>query len=253
MPADGRLQLAVVIHAYYPELLPELLERLQMTTVSMRLYVTTTSQNIDDVNVLLQGAGLPYDLIETENRGRDIAPFLSAMNWVNQAGPEFVLKLHTKKSIHLKNGENWRSHLYESLLGLDGPQRAVQTFNKTPEIGLLGPEGHILATADFVGQNGQIISDLAARFGISEADVQSSGFVAGTMFYARHEVVQPLTDNMVSLSEFATEQGQTDGTMAHAIERIFGALAVGQGYRVASLGNFVQQEAPLRTGAYQFL
>ena len=55
------------------------------------------------------------------------------------------------------------------------------------------------------------------------------------------------------LDEFEVESGQMDGTMAHAIERLFGALAVSEGYRVASLGGISAQTTPLSKGSYQFL
>jgi len=245
--------LAVVIHAFYPALLPEILDRLAHTKVPLKLYVTTPLNQLVNVQPILEAQDRPYALIETENRGRDVAPFLSAMRWVNKDKPDYVLKLHTKKSVHLENGENWRGHLFESLLGLDGPQRALTIFESSPDIGLLGPDGHVLSTVDYLGSNGSTISAILPRLGIEQEGFESSGFIAGTMFYARHEVVKDLTDELITITEFDLEHGQTDGTMAHAVERITGALANKQGYRLASIGNSSQHTLPLQKGAYRYL
>ena len=251
--ASGHALVGVVIHAYYPELLPEILEMLGASRVSLKLYVTTEPGKAGTVHELLERSPFSYELIQCENRGRDIGPFLSAMKWVNHDRPDYVLKLHTKRSTHLRNGEAWRAHLYESLLGMDGPARAVERFELSPQTGLLGPDGHILSTQDFAGTNAVMMADLAQRFAIAPSDLTQSGFVAGSMFYVRRELVADVTDETIPLSGFDLEQGQIDGTLAHAMERVFGALVMARGYKVASLGNFIQQPEPLRRGAYQYV
>ena len=247
-----QLLLAIVIHAYYPELLPEILERLSAEELEAKLYVTTSPPRTQDVLAILEAQSLPFELIETENRGRDIAPFLIAMKQVNRDAAQLVLKLHTKKSTHLRNGETWRNHLYESLLGFEAPERAIETFKSSPDIGLLAPDGHVLSTEDFSGSNDHKVMELLQRLGVSEDIYREAGFVAGSMFYARREVFNRLTDQII-MDEFEVESGQMDGTMAHAIERLFGALAVSEGYRVASLGGISAQTTPLSKGSYQFL
>ena len=252
-PKGAAPWLAVVIHVFYPELLADILKRLKQSAVPMKLYVTTPAEQIAVVQEYLAKDVFPYDLIETDNRGRDVAPFFSAMRWVNQDNPDHVLKLHTKRSTHLDNGDQWRTHLYESLIGLDGPGRAVDMFADAPELGLIGPDGHILSTTDFTGANGASIDHLLCKLGIERETFENAGFVAGTMFYARHDLIKNLSDEIISTGEFEPEQGQIDGTLAHAIERVLGAYAIQQGYMLAALGNSGQQAIPLKKGAYQYL
>jgi lipopolysaccharide biosynthesis protein len=52
--------------------------------------------------------------------------------------------------------------------------------------------------------------------------------VAGSMFWARTEALLPLYA-LVDSADFESESGQTDGTMAHAIERLFSVSAYSVG------------------------
>ena len=49
-------------------------------------------------------------------------------------------------------------------------------------------------------------------------------FYAGTMFWARREVLEPLRRLHLLQSDFPEEQMQRDGELQHAIERLFGNL-----------------------------
>jgi hypothetical protein len=55
-------------------------------------------------------------------------------------------------------------------------------------------------------------------------------FPAGSVFWARAKTLRPLTEANFSLDEFDPEQGQTDGTLAHAIERMVFMSAELAGY-----------------------
>jgi lipopolysaccharide biosynthesis protein len=54
-------------------------------------------------------------------------------------------------------------------------------------------------------------------------------FVAGTMFFARLDALQPLMSLDLTALDFEEEEGQVDGTMAHAIERALGASCLQAG------------------------
>src|SRR6185437_13658460 len=69
-------------------------------------------------------------------------------------------------------------------------------------------------------------------------------YPVGGMFWARVDAIRPLLDAGFSFDDFPVEAGQTDGTLAHAIERCFVPLARSQGY------GFVAFDRD--TGAFQY-
>ena len=49
-------------------------------------------------------------------------------------------------------------------------------------------------------------------------------YFGGTMFWCRMDYLDPLLDLFLMPSDFESEKGQIDGTMAHAVERILGKI-----------------------------
>ena len=71
------------------------------------------------------------------------------------------------------------------------------------------------------------INDVMQRCGFNK--VETFHFVAGTMFYVRANLLKPLL--RYTIDDFAQTNGTVkDGTFAHVIERIFGALIEAQSY-----------------------
>ena len=52
-------------------------------------------------------------------------------------------------------------------------------------------------------------------------NIDKTFFPAGDMFWFRGRAIKPIVDMDLSAQEFEIEQGQVDGTLAHAIERMF--------------------------------
>jgi lipopolysaccharide biosynthesis protein len=85
----------------------------------------------------------------------------------------------------------------------------------------VGPEGHIVPMTTYWGSNQKRVLELAARLGVESEKVMAAPFVAGTMFYGRICGLKPMLNLAIYDQSFEPESGQIDGTMAHAIERIF--------------------------------
>lgn len=89
--ADPRI--AVIVHAFYPEILPILLPGLGKISEQQKLFVTTTPELAGEVRTYLNDVRCPFELIECPNRGRDVAPFLAALRRAEAEGFEYVSTL----------------------------------------------------------------------------------------------------------------------------------------------------------------
>lgn len=232
---DAPRRPCVVIHAWYLEELAELLAQVKRSALACRLIITTTHEHLARVQTLLQASGLVGEVMAFANHGRDILPFLHVANRLLGEGEDVVLKLHTKRSTHMQQGANWRQELLQRLLDDGHGAQAVARFAQDRQLGLLAPAGHLLPVRDYVGANDAALQRLQVRLGL-QSDICAAKFSSGSMFWVRLGALRPLLDAHLPPSAFENEQGQIDGTLAHAIERALGAVCVDAGYTVATLG-----------------
>ena len=232
VPQPRAARPCAVLHAWYVDVFGELLVQLKDSGVDWRLVVTTTPERADSVRAQVDRAGLAAEVVAFENRGRDILPFLHVADRLLDEGVDVVLKLHTKRSEHRRNGERWRVDLLDKLLSPTRAQRLVEAFGADPALGMLAPEGHLQPLGDFWGGNEDNVRRLAAHIGLPPPDAETAKFIAGSMFYTRLSALRPLLDAHLDPQLFETEQGQIDGTCAHALERLFALSALAAGFRV---------------------
>ncbi|AWH48222.1 hypothetical protein C1925_03100 [Stenotrophomonas sp. SAU14A_NAIMI4_5] len=235
-------QPAVHVHAWYLETLPELLSALREAALPWRIIVTTPAQQLDAVQQALASHGLQGEVIAVANHGRDILPFLEVAERLLQDQHDLVLKLHTKRSTHRDNGDQWRQELLQRLLHGGRAARIHAAFQADPGLGMVVAEGHLLPVADFIGGNGPALQRLRARLGLPPA--QAAVFGAGSMGWWRLQALRPLLDAHLYRSAFDPEQGQTDATLAHAIERVFGECCTHSGLRVATAASCLGEADP---------
>lgn len=220
-----------VIHAWYPEVLGEIFDRLAASRLDWRVIVTTTPDKSDAVRQAMVHAGIDGEVVTGENRGRDILPFLRLGDRLLDEGVQVVLKLHTKRSVHREDGEAWRRELLDGLLAPQRARKVLDAFAGTESLGLVAANGHVQPLHYYWGANRRNVEYLAARLGLPPPEVESDTFVAGSMFWVRPQALRPLFDAHLGMDEFEAEAGQVDGTLAHAVERIFLLAARYAGYR----------------------
>lgn len=222
----------VVIHAWYPDIFKELLQSIKLELPASRIVVTTPSDNESKVRQIAEQLNLTIEIVITENRGRDILPFLRAASQLRQEGESIVLKLHTKASPHRQDGAQWRQDIVDALLAKNRGQQLFQLMAKDSTIGVIAPSGHVVSIGHYWGANRAHVHRLCANLGIAPPNEQDGTFIAGSMFWVNLACLADLLEAAVSTQAFDPEHGQLDGTFAHAVERIFGACAWNAGYRV---------------------
>ena len=244
-------RVCVVLHAFYPDLLEEILMPLRAWSVPCRLLVSTVAACENAVREKIAALGMAVEIHVFENRGRDVLPFLQLASRLLDEGEGLVLKLHTKRSLHRGDGEAWRRDLLDKLVAPAGAQRILQTFQVQPTLGMVVPDGHLLSLCAYWGANAGNVQSLCRRMGIGEIDPGTAAFPAGSMFYARLEALRPLLDTSLEVFEFEPETGQQDGTMAHAVERVLGLCVQTAGMRVTT-STALDAETPVVVRDYPF-
>jgi lipopolysaccharide biosynthesis protein/2-polyprenyl-3-methyl-5-hydroxy-6-metoxy-1,4-benzoquinol methylase len=233
LPSPLASKICVVVHAFYPELLAEIFAYLKQWSTPYRLVITTTPDKSEAVQVELNKHSMTADVLTQENRGRDILPFIKALQNAVKDEP-LILKLHTKKSMHREDGDTWRKDLLSKLLAPEKASKIFAAFAEHNDLGLIAPEGHILSMSTYWGSNANTVHRLTKKMGGDVFLPESTLFAAGSMFYVRSTAIQPIIDLGLRDVDFEEEAGQVDGTLAHAIERCFSVATWLSGYYLAS-------------------
>lgn len=216
---------AVVLHIHYVELWPTIRQNLEnLQHLGFDLFVTTTSTDI----LGLVRLEFPDAFVELhENRGRDIFPFIKILETISRFNYRAVCKLHTKMSLYREDGTQIRTQLVNTLIGSQATvDKIVTRFATNTSIGLIVPEKYLIAHNDQnMKYNRENISALSSRL---EMNFKYDVFPAGSMFWFKPDAIRDLC--RLKSSDFDVEHGLVDGTLPHAIERIFCLLAAKSGY-----------------------
>lgn len=216
------------IHAFYPDIVEEMLKYFVGQAKLGRFLVTTTTQkNYDAVRRILdEQAFSAHETILIENKGRDIGPFLDhAIDYA--ADGDTICHVHTKKSpdIGVGYGEKWRRSLYGTLL----TQTAMEAFTDEG-LGLLFPD-----TSRSVGwgKNRALCERIAESFD-RRLGAHPGPVPVGNMFFARVEVARAMRDATRD-SDWPREPVPYDGTILHAIERMWPVACEYAGFKWAAI------------------
>jgi lipopolysaccharide biosynthesis protein len=160
----------------------------------------------------------------------------------NNLSYDFLVKLHSKKSLHTADadtGVTWRTEAYNTLAGSPAITKGIiKLMTAHPEIGMAGSTVWNIYTKTNqlmgYGHNYATIKSLAKEFGL-KADVDNFNFIAGTMFWADYEsLLKPLrTINIpafISRMEPNAANDSRKSTLTHSMERMF-ALFIISGHK----------------------
>jgi lipopolysaccharide biosynthesis protein len=239
---SSQTKVAVVLHLYYTDLWEYFSDKLKtLSPLKFDLFVSAPKGKEKVVKAIL--ADYPDAcVIFVPNRGRDVLPFLKIMSALSDKGYQYVLKVHSKKSKHRKDGSIWFKNIVESLIPKN-PDLVKELLKKLEEksTGLIGPEGQYVSLLVNYEANKRHIRRLITSLMDEEIreKVDSKrydyGFFAGTMFWARLDAIKDLIDQNYSEKSFEIERGQIDNTFAHAIERVLCLLPELKGRKIYSI------------------
>lgn len=220
-----------IAHVYYTDLADEIVEAfLRCGTLNSVIITTPTPTDellIDALEKLSkERPTLNIAVLPTKNLGRDIYPFLQAIQHKFVYECDVFLKIHTKKSLHLDEykGRNWRQQLLTSLCpNHEQTSQIAGALHNSDEAWIACPEAFTAGNESW-GKNKRNVKKLAKciEIGVSKHLV----FAAGSMFWARNEILHTLRNLKINENNYAIKHDQLDGAIPHAVERLFGVITI---------------------------
>ncbi len=236
-PASNKPKIAVVAHFFYQEQAEAILGLLRNLPFEFDLYASVPSE-LSEWAQGLSKEGVPFKkstLRTVPNRGYDIAPFVCTFRDVYPAY-DLVLKIHTKKSAHTFCLKEWGDYLWKNTMGSPEIVEAIlEMFDKDKKLGMVYPEIISLFKKEIAEDpwqgNWDLCRQMGVRMGLSVLQEMALGFPAGSVFWFRPKALEPLFELGLSPEDFPEgKYFHRNGTLAHAIERLFVLVAQKNGF-----------------------
>lgn len=230
------LSIGIQLHLYYIDILEDYLHFFKNISGKFTLYISLIDHSKKSyVEEILSEKfpNIPAKVKVFENRGRDISHFV--VGFAEELKTHDVIgHFHSKRSPHNFAKADWRRQLVTSLMGSTGlVNRLMTLFSENPQLGMIFHSYHNSLKGQISwGTNFEIAKQTANQLGIEIAENEMVLFPAGSMFWARTKALLPLLNAGFSYSDFPPEDSQIDGTLAHAIERLFGKIVHFNGYDI---------------------
>lgn len=222
---------AVAFHVFYDDIALEILGLLQNVDADFDVFVTTPRLLRERLKAEFRRLGRRVKVIECQNAGQDVAPFLATIPMLVDGGYEAVCKLHTKRGVG-ELGEQWRRIACGAVIGDDARVKEIQRlFQADKTLAIVGSEElYMSAEAHMYGNRDNVVE--VVRAGYPDYRVDSDwGFFAGSVFWLRPELFSVLA-RVAAGMRFEVAKIERDGQLPHAFERVFGLVPVMHGMTV---------------------
>lgn len=235
---NENIRVCAIVHIYYLDLAAEIKRYLENVPGGLDVYISTVSEDgrrhISEIFSSFHKGDVQIRIFP--NRGRDIAAKLVGFSDVYEKY-DYVLSLHTKKSLHGGHSLSlWRKYLYENMLGSPAIVSSIFSLLEKDRVGLIFPQ-HFFYLHDILkwDANFEPVCELLEKMDVYIDDKTVLEFPSGSMFWCRAEAMRSLLKLGLTFEDFPEETGQIDGTLAHAIERLFLYAVESQGYTWAKV------------------
>lgn len=167
----------------------------------------------------------PVHIIVAEDRGRDVLPFLRALRVGTGMGYRYGCKVHSGTFPELADGAAWRRTLVGYVLSPEALAELRQRFFASDEPGIAVKAALVTPLTDvsFSRPCKERMQVLGARW-LPGAPMPGA-YVSWGMFWFGFEALRVLDAAALGHDDFEPELGQADGTLAHALERMFLGIA----------------------------
>lgn len=235
-------KVAIHCHIFYIDLIEEFEGYLKNVPFPFALFVSVASEEAEReafVHFSRITNVHKLEIKKVPNRGRDIAPFFCEFG-KDLKNYQYIAHIQSKKSLYANGvADGWREYLLDILLGnSENISKIFKLFQDDATAGIVYPQSfHKLPYMAYSWlANKAKAHDLCKRLKIPASEGYFN-YPAGSMFWARTQALMPLFNLGFKYEDFDLEKGQTDGTLAHTIERIIGILPEILGYNSIIIGD----------------
>lgn len=247
LKANTNKRIAVICHLHYYDTIENYFTYIKEIPKEMDIYITYSDRAVRDK--ILVCAGLYHvkvNMVRKENRGRDMSALLVTCR-ERILEYDYVCFLHDKKEKRVEEKEftdKWIRELWENMIGSSNYiYNIINLFDKNPQLGLLVPPKPRSREQEgfYINEwysNYENTCKLANEMNINcNLDKEKPPISLGTVFWCRVEALEKLLNRQWRYSDFEEEPLPPDGTLSHAIERIFSYVAKDAGFDTAMVLN----------------
>lgn len=239
-------KVAVVMALYYENDMEHYFKYLSIIPQGIDIFIISSNQVVLAKAMLLKAKYLNLNVLEKENRGRDLSALLVAFRtYINDY--DYLCFLHDKKSKHasLYNDLSlWIENLWGNMVPSAKYIEQVISILRGEEYGVLLPPKPIgtyndSMYADPWDNDFDNVLNLANMLHVEKTIRREDKDMVslGSVFWCRTKALDKLFVYPWDYSDFPEEPMPDDGTISHAIERIFGFVALDAGYKVKTILN----------------
>lgn len=234
--------IAIIMHLYYMDLLDECFEYIEDIPREIDIIITTPS-GLNEELIIEKFQRINrknYKILQAGMRGRDVAALLVACRPYLMKY-EYLCFLHDKKTTGNAGaatiGKSFMYNMWENLLKNSlYIENIIYTLQQNPRLGFLSPPEpyhadhfHVMGNewTNCFQKTRELTDKLRLRVKLSE---DKGPFALSTSFWCRTSALKALFEYPFSYEDFPMEPLPLDGTLSHAIERIFIYVAQHEGY-----------------------
>lgn len=241
------LEVLVIVHAYWPQQFTVIINRLNRIKMPLSVVVTIPQgENAIQVQDLLATISEQHNVrgMHVENAGRDVGPFLQAIDTFENKDWDLVIKVHTKASQNV-----WFETLVRSLLQSDRRiQNHARLLKRYPRGIIIHPLFRYPGLRQALGE--PAIQRLREVLISKNYPIPRKWyFAAGSMFAASSAMLIDIKreSESIGLDQFENENEYSQASSAHMFERFVGlyAFSKGSGLLCTSIRDYLDLKALL--------
>lgn len=230
---------AIAVNLFYEDTLQQYFTYLENIPRDIEVYIYSSNEKTWGAIEQYTARRVNMFFFKKENRGRDISAFLVAFRKI-ALKKSFLCFLHDKKENNLQYKDDtdyWIENLWSNTINSEIYVKNVLGILKEDKIGILAPPipfGNQFSywyTNRWGEDNFNLTKELSVKLGLKcDIDNEKTPITLGSVFWCKTDAIRKILEYGWKYEDFQNEPLPVDGTISHAIERIFAYVAQDAGY-----------------------